>query len=385
MVGKWHLSPHEQRDPGREEIDPSTSEGASRLEAQYEEDCRSIRDLGGFDFADGIYNTNINALNVPRELRYHNVEWQAQMAMKFVAENRNRPFFLYWATPIIHSPNGILSLQADPRITPKGYLDQPPLGARQRRRQLLDRLYTLGTIDPREDGAGYWESIYGSAAVSWLDEAVGDLLNELERLGLAENTIILVSSDNGYQRGKNSCYEAGTRVPCILRWPGRIKAGTVSSQLASNVDIAPTVLSACGAGNDADLRSDGTSLLPLLASPDQPVQDSIFNEVGYSRAVVTRDWKYIAIRYPFQVKRQFNSENRREFSHDGTRDVDHRFGAHVFYPGYFDRDQLYHLAVDSAEQQNLAEVSRGKERLKEMKDRMRGYCHRLPHSFGEFS
>ncbi|MEA1996532.1 MAG: sulfatase-like hydrolase/transferase, partial [Gemmatimonadota bacterium] len=383
MVGKWHLSHLEKLDENRENIDPSTPEGAAILEARYEEDCRNIRQSGGFDYADGVYNTNINALNVPRRLRFHNLEWQTRKAMDFVEQNKNDPFFLYWATPIIHSPNPMLSIEADPRITPKGYLKNAP-GVSAKRKKLLDRLYELGTIDPRENGEGYWETMYGSAGMTWLDDGIGALLEQLERLGLTEKTVIIIASDNGYQRGKNSCYEAGTNVPCVVRWPGIVKAGIECSQLVSNVDIAPTIFAACGVAPPGDMVLDGKSFLPLFTQPEEPIQNSLYHEIGYSRAVVTQDWKYLAIRFPEEITRRGTPDNREEFSHDGTRDVDHRFGAHVYYPGYFDYDQLYHISSDPAEQKNLAGNPLHTAKLRELKEELKKYSNRLPHSFGEF-
>jgi len=384
MVGKWHLSPME---PGinrdRESIDPETAGGASRLESRYNSHCRTIREVAGFDYAGAVYFTNINALPIPRSLRFHNVEWQVQKAMDFVKENRDRPFFLYWATPIIHSPNPMLSLEADPRITPKGYLKEAP-NVQPPRKELFDRLYTYGVIDPREDGKGYWETVYGAAGMAWLDDGIGALLKHLDRLGLAGNTMIILASDNGYQRGKNTCYEAGANVPCLVHWPGKVPEGVECAQLISNVDFAPTVLAACGIAPTAEMLLDGVDFLPLFDDPAKPVQNSVYSEVGYTRAVVTKDWKYLAVRYPEQVNAQISAANREEFSHDGTRDVDHRFGAHVYYPGYFDYDQLYCLKEDPAEQINLAGNAAHAAKLDELKGEMEKYCRRLPHSFGEF-
>jgi len=384
MVGKWHLSP---MDPGinqdRESIDPETPGDVARLESRYHRDCSIIREVGGFDYADAVYFTNINALPIPRRLRYHNVEWQVRKAMDFVEQNKDRPFFLYWATPIIHSPNPMLSLESDPTITPKGYLKEAP-NVQPPRKDLFDRLYTYGVIDPREDGKGYWETLYGAAGMAWLDEGIGALLKYLDRLGLAENTMIIVASDNGYQRGKNTCYEAGANVPCVVHRPEKVPAGVECGQLVSNVDIAPTVLAACGIAPPAEVQMDGVDFRPLFEEPDKPVRNSVYCEIGYTRAVVTKEWKYLAVRYPDEVNRQISAANRQEFSHDGTRDVDHRFGAHIYYPGYFDYDQLYCLKDDPDEQINLAGNPRHASRLDELKGEMEKYCKGLPHSFGEF-
>ncbi|MBT4511905.1 MAG: sulfatase-like hydrolase/transferase [Chloroflexi bacterium] len=384
MVGKWHLSPHHpETNKGRDDIDPRSREGKKELEDRYAQEQKTVMETGGFDYADAIYFNNINGMRLPKELRHHNVEWQLEKAIEFVGQGENEPFFLYWPTPIIHGPNPFLSLEADPRITPKGYLDQPPNVDMPPRKELFDRLYTYGTIDPREDGNGWWESGYGSAAMSWLDDAVGAFVRKLEELGQRENTMIIIASDNGLQRGKNSCYEAGANVPALINWPGHVRAGSVCDEIVSNLDFAPTIMEAAGMGHQADETCDGVSILPLLDNPEQAVRKSVMLEVGCTRAVVTKDYKYLAVRFPDDVLAEVTGENIEEFSHDATRDVDHRFGAHVFYPGYFDTDQLYYLTKDKHEQINLAKDRPGV--LDAMKKIMTDYSKGLPHSFGEFS
>ena len=383
MVGKWHLSPYDPASKnGREDIKPRSSKGKKILEQRYAEQQRIVKEVGGFDYADGIYFENINALPIPKELRYHNVEWQLDKAIEFVSGSKDEPFFLYWPTPIIHGPNPFLSLEADPLVTPKGYLDETPKVDMPSRKDLLDRLYTYGTIDPRENGTGWWETCYGSAAISWLDDAVGAFVRKLEELGQRENTMIIIASDNGLQRGKNTCYEAGAHVPALINWPGHVPAGRVCDELVTNLDFVPTIMDAAGVQMPAGEVCDGTSFLPLLENPELPVHESILLEVGYTRAVVTKDAKYLAVRFPVDIKAQVTKDNYKEFSQDGSKDVDHRFGAHVFYPGYFDTDQLYDLSEDKYEQINIAKNHPGA--LGDMKKLMNEYSKTLPHSFGEF-
>ena len=383
MVGKWHLSPDDPEErKKREEINPRSAKGKKILEERYAKEQQIIKDVGGFDYADGIFFTNIKALPIPEELRFHNVEWQLEKAVDFISQDKDEPFFLYWPTPIVHGPNPMLSLKADPRITPKGYLDEPPKVDMPPRKELFDRLYTYGTIDPREDGKGWWESGYGVAAMSWLDDAVGAFVKKLEELGQLENTMIIIASDNGLQRGKNTNYEAGANVPALINWPGHVPAGRVCDELITNLDFAPTIMEAAGMKMPAGEVCDGVSFLPLLSNPSNAVHESIMLEVGCSRAVVTKDYKYLALRYPEEVMNGITEENYKEFSHDATRDVDHRFGAHAMYPGYFDMDQLYYLAEDKYEQINLAKDLPGV--VSDMKKIMANYSEDLPHSFGEF-
>lgn len=97
-----------------------------------------------------------------------------------------------------------------------------------------------------------------------LDEAVGDLLAELEATGQADNTLVIYISDHGAQfpRGKTSIYEGGLRIPMILRWPGHAPPGLVRDELVSTVDMLPTTLRAVGVAAPANLL--GRQLQPLL-------------------------------------------------------------------------------------------------------------------------
>jgi arylsulfatase A-like enzyme len=110
--------------------------------------------------------------------------------------------------------------------------------------------------------------------VSHLDEGTGRLLTKLEELGLEENTIVFFCSDNGgrdiyasqrpFRRGKGWLYEGGIRVPMIVRWPGRIRAGAETGTALSTIDIYPTLLELAGlppAGHPVDGRSFAGVLL----------------------------------------------------------------------------------------------------------------------------
>ncbi|WP_395095216.1 sulfatase [Armatimonas sp.] len=145
------------------------------------------------------------------------------------------------------------------------------------------------------------------------DAELGRLLAALERTGRAQNTLVVVTSDNGFPfpHGKTNLYDAGTRMPLAMRWPGHIKPGTVSDALVSHTDFAPTFLEAAGIKIPDTVT--GQSLLSLLTSP-QPLpasrrgsnRDVVYfgrerhfvkarmGNAGYPvRAVRTRDFLYI--------------------------------------------------------------------------------------------
>ena len=143
------------------------------------------------------------------------------------------------------------------------------------------------------------------ALVTGVDAAVGMIREELARQGLDQNTVIIFTSDNGYNAGSHGFgdkvipYEEGSKAPLIIydpRLPAE-KNGKACSAVTGNIDLAPTLLAL--AGEPAPAGLDGRSLLPLLADPTGRVRDSLplFNFWGtpsaQSMAVVTPEWKYI--------------------------------------------------------------------------------------------
>jgi N-acetylglucosamine-6-sulfatase len=118
-----------------------------------------------------------------------------------------------------------------------------------------------------------------------VDDSVGGVLDELDRLGLAENTIVVYTSDQGWFLGEHGwfdkrwMYEESFRMPLVVRWPGRIPAGRTSGALVQNLDFAPTFLAAAGVPIPADMQ--GKSMLPLLEAGG--ATDKPFREAAYYR------------------------------------------------------------------------------------------------------
>ncbi len=167
---------------------------------------------------------------------------------------------------------------------------------------------------------------YGKMVVA-LDASIGRVLKTLEQKGLADNTIVVFSSDNGGERfsktwpfsgQKTELLEGGIRVPGIVRWPGRIKAGQVSSQVAISMDWLPTLLAAAGAAPDPAYPPDGANLLPVLLGEQAPAERTLFwrYKANEQRAVRSGDWKYLKL-------------NGNEFLFDLS--VDHRERANLAY------------------------------------------------------
>ncbi len=137
------------------------------------------------------------------------------------------------------------------------------------------------------------------------DRGVGEILAALDRQGLAANTLVIFTNDNGGEwlsrnaplfNRKFSVYEGGIRVPAIMRWPGRIPAGVVSQQVGITMDLTATILSAAGAPVPAEAKLDGINLMPLLAAGARPVSRTLFWRVTgglNQRAVRDGDWKLL--------------------------------------------------------------------------------------------
>ena len=142
--------------------------------------------------------------------------------------------------------------------------------------------------------------------VGALDAAVGRVLATLEAQGLAQNTVVVFTSDNGGERFSNTwpfsgqkseLLEGGIRVPTLLRWPARVKPGQVSEQVAISMDWLPTLLAAAGTAPRADYPSDGVNLLPQILGRAPVVERQLFWRYKSlaQRAVREGDWKYLQV------------------------------------------------------------------------------------------
>src|SRR5690606_24639283 len=119
------------------------------------------------------------------------------------------------------------------------------------------------------------------AAVSYTDTQIGKVLDELDRLNLTKNTIIVLWSDHGFHLGekglwaKSTNYELDTRVPLIISAPGK-KQGVTSNALVELVDLYPTLADLGGLGIPDSL--EGTTMVPLLSKPNQPWKSAVFSQ-----------------------------------------------------------------------------------------------------------
>jgi arylsulfatase A-like enzyme len=145
-----------------------------------------------------------------------------------------------------------------------------------------------------------------AAMVQSLDANIGRVMQMLDGTGLAGNTIVVFTSDNGGERFSNTwpfsgmkgeLLEGGLRVPAVMRWPGRITAGSVSDQVMITMDWLPTLLAAAGTSADPAYPSDGQDLASTVVSRAAPHPRKLFwrFKAGSQRAVRHDNWKYLRI------------------------------------------------------------------------------------------
>ncbi len=190
-------------------------------------------------------------------------------AIRFITQNRDRPFFLYLPHTMVHVP--------------------------------------LHASDAFRDKSA--RGLYGDA-VEEIDWSTGEILDTLRKLGLDDNTLVVFTSDNGpwlikgkdggcalpLRDGKGSTYEGGVRVPCVMRWPGHIPAGSVCSEAAMSIDLFPTFARLAGAKVPSDRIIDGMDIWPLVAGTPGAVcpHEAIFYYRGDRlQAVRSGKWKLI--------------------------------------------------------------------------------------------
>jgi arylsulfatase A-like enzyme len=145
-----------------------------------------------------------------------------------------------------------------------------------------------------------------AAMLERVDDGVGMMMKELQKQGTLDNTLFVLSSDNGGERlsdnsplfhHKQTLYEGGIRVPCLMRWPAKLPRGKVVSQPAITMDLTATFLAAAGAMTPSGRELDGMNLLPIVAGEAGPRERTFCWRVNRSsrkaKAIRHGDWKYV--------------------------------------------------------------------------------------------
>ena len=257
--GKWHLGFKDEYNP---------------LHHGFDEYFGEL--LGHCDYYQHKYYDGTPALRdglKPVEVKGYFTDLVNQRATEFVRKHAAEPFFLYVPHLAVHCP-----FQA-PGTSPA--------------------MVTKGTM---YDGD---RKTY-AAMVEKVDEGLGMIFAELERHQLLDDTLIVLSSDNGGERysdnaplfhHKSTLWEGGIRVPCLMRWPRKLPQGAVTNQVAITMDLSATFAALAGAQAPSERPFDGINLLPLLTG-EQPRQERTLcwriDRTGrQQKAVRHGDWKYL--------------------------------------------------------------------------------------------
>jgi len=266
MIGKWHLTGYRYHG-APVEIRP-------REHGFCEELLSEIKGVGnGANFFPYVFRTQpISWLNVTQQRlpgKEYLVDRMNLEAVEFIRRFRDRPFFLYLSHFAVHS-----ILHGKKELVDK-YRKKHPPGKSSR-----DRCYICQDAGLDGDAENHWARDHNphlAAMLQSIDEGVGKIVQTLDELELANDTIVIFTSDNGgetnvtsnrpLRAGKSSLYEGGIRVPLLVRWPGVVPAGAECDTPTGNVDFYPTLLEAAGVQPDPRQDLDGVSILPLLKDP----------------------------------------------------------------------------------------------------------------------
>jgi len=300
-VGKWHL--------GREPFLPQNQGFDINIAGNHSGAPASFFWPYGHDDpkkAKAYHGSPVPGLKEGGQQGEHLCDRLTSEAIKLIEQRKaGQPFFLYLAFYDVHTP-----IMAKPELVKKYEAKAARLG-------LPSPKDAPGyTEDNRAHGGGtpqmperQMNPTY-AAMIETMDTNVGRLMAKLAELGIADNTLIIFTSDNGGHlvtsnrplRGcKGWLYEGGVREPWIVKWPGVTKPGSICDVPVMNTDILPTVLEVCGLSAKTELHKDGVSFAPLLRGETQPVHDVLFwhfphygnHGSGPCSSVRVGDWKLI--------------------------------------------------------------------------------------------
>jgi len=242
FIGKWHLSSRR----GQRNAPP--------LEASLRPEHQGFdSNIGGCSYGGppSYFDPYKNPTIKDRRKGEYLPERLADESIAFMTANRSKPFFLALWNYAVHYP-------------------------RQAPADLLAKY-------SKRKGRGIKIQAY-AAMVEGMDRALGRVLKALDTLGLADQTLVIFTSDNGSLDGDNRplrgvkgyLYEGGIRVPWLVRWPGRVKPGTTCATPIISTDLYPTLLEAAGRAPEADKVLDGRSIVPLLRQSGTLKRDALY-------------------------------------------------------------------------------------------------------------
>jgi arylsulfatase A-like enzyme len=218
-------------------------------------------------------------------------------ALRFLEQNKNRPFFLYLP---FNAPHGASNL--DPEI--RGAAQAP-----EKWRKMYPELYSReGFVEgvrynkPAMVPNNHLKKSQYKGSVTAMDSAIGQVLDRLDEYQLTEKTIVIFFSDNGgsghadnspLRGGKSTNFEGGIRVCCLIRYPLEIPKGKVSGEFLTSLEIVPTLLSLTGLDRPGEIVLDGFDMMPILASKQSSKRTEMYWKRQGDEAARVDDWKWI--------------------------------------------------------------------------------------------
>jgi arylsulfatase A-like enzyme len=291
--------------------------------------------------------------------------------MDFIEESAlgEKPFFLYLAPTSLHGPHHAQDLLRDYDYTPEGRIEGLDAYAPD-----LEKLAAEIADMPSPRSHRY-------TGMRFLDHQAGMVMDKLEELGIAGNTVLIFLPDHNTEPGKSTCYEKGVKIPMVIKWPGKTKPGSRTAARVQTMDLLPTIVELVGGKVPEGYLLDGKSLTPVLEDPVKEVREYIFSESGYTRSVLDGNMKYIAFRYPDDILLGMkNGEYKKAPTHVATPG-----GIPVvnmaFYPAYWEPDQLFDLDRDPYEQHNLAADPAYAEKLAKLQEVLKEHLAGFDHPF----
>lgn len=335
FIGKWHM--------GGESDEPRPGF----------DHWVSFRGQGHYLPPNPNYTLNVNGQRVKQkgyltdELTDFAIEWLAQQ------QPQEKPFFLYLSHKAVHANFtpaarhlGKLAGKAAPR--PAAATDRQVVGANQPR-WLRDQRNSWHGVDfPYHsdlDIEAFYQR-YGETLCA-VDDSVGRILQQLETMGIAEDTLVIYMGDNGFMFGehglidKRVAYETSIRVPLLMQCPSLFPGGTVVEEVVANIDIAPTILAAMGLEKPPHM--DGQNFIPLVQGKKGPWRDYFL--------------------YVYYWEKNF-PQSPTVFCLRGSQ------YKYITYYGLWDIDELYDLEQDPTESRNLLPNPQYQRIARQMEDRL---------------
>ena len=221
-------------------------------------------------------------------------------ATRFLKTHHKKPFFLYLP---FNAPHNASNLNPTIRAGAQGP---------ESTKKLYPHLQAEAGFTERKFGK-YGEKLFKvpnraakrleyAASITAMDAAIGRVLDLLDHYQVADNTLVIFFSDNGgggasdntpLRGAKGQMFEGGLRVPCIIRWPGRVPAGKTSDAFLTSLEILPTLLKSCQVKPPQDIILDGFDLLPVLQGETPSTRNTMFWQRRHDIGVRVGDWKWV--------------------------------------------------------------------------------------------